>query len=244
MLDLRNNPGGLLRAAVEASALFLAEGKRVVSTRGRNQKEEIYDAHPPQGFPQGSYPIAILVNRYSASAAEILAAALQDHARAIIIGERSYGKGSVQNVIPMENGVSALKLTTASYWRPSNKNIHRFPDSKEEEDWGVRPTDGFEVKLKDEERLNYFRWRAKRDIVRRPGEPLPKPVAEEDAVPADFRDRVLDKAVEHLREQIKKGVQQGAVPPAAPVPAAQRILPPVDVPAYHRGIVDLVSTHG
>ena len=66
---------------------------------------------------------------------------LQDHGRAVIIGERSYGKGSVQNIIMMEHDTSALKLTTASYWRPSGKNIHRFPDSKETDEWGVRPND-------------------------------------------------------------------------------------------------------
>jgi len=80
----------------------------------------------------------------NASASEIVAAALQDHKRAVIIGERSYGKGSVQNVIRMENGASALKLTTASYWRPSGKNIHRFPDSKDGDEWGVKPDAGFE----------------------------------------------------------------------------------------------------
>ena len=76
----------------------------------------------------------------------------------IIVGERSYGKGSVQNVIEMKEGdeTAALKLTTASYWRPSGKNIHRFPDTKESDEWGVKPNDGFEVKLTDEERLDYL----------------------------------------------------------------------------------------
>ncbi len=133
VLDLRNNPGGLLRAAVEVSSMFLPEGKTVVTTKGRNMAtEEAYKAHQrnPNMRPGTCYPITILLNRYSASASEIVAAALQDHARAVIIGERSYGKGSVQNVIAMESGSSALKLTTASYWRPSERNIHRFPDSK------------------------------------------------------------------------------------------------------------------
>ena len=90
--------------------------------------------------------MAVLVNQYSASASEIVAAALQDHNRAVVIGERSYGKGSVQNVILMENDTSALKLTTASYWRPSGKNIHRFPDSKDTDEWGVKPNDfGFKL---------------------------------------------------------------------------------------------------
>ena len=88
----------------------------------------------------------MIVNHYSASASEIVAACLQDHHRAVIVGERSWGKGSVQNVIELEKGTSALKLTTASYHRPSGKNIHRFPGTTESE-WGVMPDPGYEVKF-------------------------------------------------------------------------------------------------
>jgi carboxyl-terminal processing protease len=144
VLDLRNNPGGLLKQAREVSDLFLTEG-RIVSTKGRNHKEEVYEAKSEGTLllPAEQHPMAVLVNKYSASASEIVAAALQDHNRAIIVGERTYGKGSVQNIIEMHEGGerSALKLTTASYWRPSGKNIHRFPDSKDSDDWGVRPND-------------------------------------------------------------------------------------------------------
>ena len=86
--------------------------------------------------------MVVLVNHYSASASEIVSACLQDHKRAVVIGERTWGKGSVQNVIELEGGKSALKLTTASYQRPSGKNIHRFPDAKETDEWGVMPDDG------------------------------------------------------------------------------------------------------
>src|SRR5439155_15520551 len=149
ILDLRTNPGGLLTSAVEVSSLFLPEGKRVVSTKGRDGKSETRDAKRPPGAPPPlvDVPIAILLNKYSASASEIVAAALQDHLRAVIVGERSYGKGSVQNIIPLEGGKTALKLTTASYWRPSEKNIHRFRNSKEKDDWGVKPNPGYEVEL-------------------------------------------------------------------------------------------------
>src|SRR5262245_44408776 len=219
ILDLRTNPGGLLKAAVEASSIFLEEGKNVVTTKGRgNDNREVFNVRRSGVVPQANpYPIAVLLNRYSASAAEIVAAALQDHLRAVIIGERSYGKGSVQNVIAMEGGATALKLTTASYWRPSGKNIHRFPDAKEEEEWGVKPNKGFEVKLSDEERVNYFRWRYNRDIVRRNGEG-PKPKDEEKL--KDFRDRVLDKAVEYVRGELKK--QHGAQAPQSPPAVAVR----------------------
>jgi carboxyl-terminal processing protease len=233
VLDLRTNPGGLLKSAVDVSSMFLESGKEVVVTKGRHKDDkEVHTARRISGVKQtASYPIAILLNRFSASASEIVAAALQDYGRAVIIGERSFGKGSVQNVIAMEGGSTALKLTTASYHRPSGKNIHRFPDSKEEEDWGVKPNDGMEVKLTDEERIDYFKWRRQRDIVRRPGEAAPKEPKDNgkdngngaDKQPKkDFRDRVLDKAVEYLRGEIAKGNGQAALPaPAEPI-AQQR----------------------
>jgi carboxyl-terminal processing protease len=218
VLDLRGNPGGLLKAAVEISNLFLSEG-RIVATRGRNEKEEAYDADASKSLlsPE-ECAVAILVNRYSASASEILSAALQDHNRAVIVGERTYGKGSVQNVLPMENNTSALKLTTASYWRPSGKNIHRFPDKKEFEaaqidpdEWGVKPNDGFEVVLKDEERIGYAVYRRDRDVVQ--GKGADPKTSDKEKKP--FEDRVLQKALEHLREQVKKvGKVKGPGPAA------------------------------
>ncbi|MEK6234818.1 MAG: S41 family peptidase, partial [Planctomycetales bacterium] len=122
IVDLRFNPGGLLDVAIKMCDLFVSEGK-IVSTKGRNTKERKWEASKTGTFE--GFPVAILVNRFSASASEIFAACLQDHNRAIVIGERTWGKGSVQNVIDLEEGKSALKLTTASYWRPSGKNIHR-----------------------------------------------------------------------------------------------------------------------
>jgi carboxyl-terminal processing protease len=205
IVDLRYNPGGLLRAAVDVSSLFLPDGKSVVTTKGRGGNvEEAFNARLKANIKPGTYyPMAVLLNRYSASASEIVAAALQDHARAVIIGERSYGKGSVQNLIEMEDGQTALKITTASYWRPSGRNIHRFPDSKEEDDWGVKPDKGYEVKLTDEERVDYFKWRRDRDIIRRPGD-NGKPAANGDKAPKDFRDKVLDKAIEYIQAELKK----------------------------------------
>ena len=147
VLDLRNNPGGLLRAGrrdqrpvPDRGPHRQHQGPQPARTRSTTPSRKARCCRRPR-----TIPIAILVNRYSASASEIVAAALQDHDRAVIIGERSYGKGSVQNIIEMENDTSALKLTTASYWRPSGKNIHRFPDSKESDEWGVKPDPGFEV---------------------------------------------------------------------------------------------------
>jgi carboxyl-terminal processing protease len=279
ILDLRLNPGGLLKAAVEVANLFLSEG-RIVSTRSRTGQEEAYDADERRAVlvPATQYPVAVLINRFSASASEIVAAALQDHQRAVIIGERSFGKGSVQNVIRMENGSSALKLTTASYWRPSGRNIHRFPDAKETDDWGVQPTDGgyrltsaslaalradgvpdevlarlqpalgqripgertyldelgkllgpedlekykaplsahadhgFEVVMKDDERVEFIIYRRDRDVIHgKAGTPTPRPRPTGDKDKKPYEDRVLQKALGYLREQLRNSG-------AAPVP--------------------------
>ncbi|HEX4129626.1 MAG TPA: S41 family peptidase [Pirellulales bacterium] len=162
IIDLRFNPGGLLKSATDIADLFVAEGL-IVKTVGRNTSPREVHAHKA-GTYEG-YPIAILVNRYSASASEIVSACLQDHHRAVVIGERTWGKGSVQNVIDLEDGKSALKLTTASYWRPSGKNIHRFPDAKEADEWGVSPDKGYEMKLTDNETSDLVRYRRDRDVL-------------------------------------------------------------------------------
>jgi carboxyl-terminal processing protease len=210
IIDLRNNPGGLLRGAVEISNMFLSEG-RIVSTRGRNHRDEVYDSAPGKAILAADFPVVLLINRFSASASEIVAAALQDHGRAKVVGERTYGKGSVQNIIEMENHSSALKLTTASYWRPSGKNIHRFPESKDSDDWGVRPSEGFEVKLTDEERLEYMLNRTERDVLPgKNGNLPPKPKSDKDKGKKSFEDRVLIKALEYLRGELKKA--QAPVP--------------------------------
>jgi carboxyl-terminal processing protease len=163
ILDLRFNPGGLLNQAIEISNLFISQGV-IVSTVGRSSPARTWEAHK-QGAYEG-FPMVILVNRYSASASEIVSACLQDHKRAVIVGERTWGKGSVQNVIEMENGQSLLKLTTSAYKRPSGKNIHRFPNSREADEWGVRPDPGYELRLTDEDLYALIRDRRDRDIIR------------------------------------------------------------------------------
>jgi carboxyl-terminal processing protease len=211
VLDLRHNPGGLLKAAVEISDLFLTNGV-IVSTRGRDQEQEIYKAKESGTLllPAEKFPIAVLINKYSASASEIVAAALQDHGRAVVVGERSFGKGSVQNVIEMKEGneKSALKLTTASYWRPNGKNIHRFPDAKESDEWGVKPNPGYEVPLTLEDEIAYMKYRIDRDVVqgKNGAKPAAKPKSEKEAEKdkKPFEDKVLQKALEYLRGEIKK----------------------------------------
>ncbi len=163
ILDLRFNPGGLLRSAIEVSDLFVAEGE-VVKTSGRSGPKRTWEANKEGTFKD--FPMVVLVNRYSASASEIVAACLQDHDRAVIMGERTWGKGSVQNVIPLEHDLSALKLTTASYLRPSGKNIHRFPEDDEDDEWGVTPDEGYELKLTDGQMLALVRERRNRELLR------------------------------------------------------------------------------
>lgn len=120
LLDLRDNPGGLVSAAALIADEFLDQGV-IVSTRSRDgRSEHVHRAHAP-GTRSG-FPIVLLVNRFSASASEIVAGALQDHGRAVVVGTRTFGKGSVQNVIELPDG-SAIKLTTALYYTPAGRSI-------------------------------------------------------------------------------------------------------------------------
>ena len=121
VVDLRNNPGGLLDQAISVSDAFLEKGE-IVSTRGRNA-EETQRFNARAGDLAKGKPIIVMVNGGSASASEIVAGALQDHKRATVIGTRSFGKGSVQTIIPLGSGNGALRLTTARYYTPSGKSI-------------------------------------------------------------------------------------------------------------------------
>lgn len=161
ILDLRDDPGGLLSAAVEVADLFLDKGE-IVSTKGRNTVPKTYVAQKESGFED--LPLVVLINQNSASASEIVSAALQDHKRAAIVGQRSYGKGSVQNILELEDGNSVLKLTVASYYRPSGENIHRFRNSKSTDKWGVSPNPGMEIKLTPSEYAKWFIGRRERDL--------------------------------------------------------------------------------
>ncbi len=120
ILDLRNNPGGLLSQAIEVSDLFLEEGL-IVSTKGRDPSQNMEVAAQKDG-KERTYPIVILVNGGSASAAEIVAGALQDNKRALVLGTKTFGKGSVQTILPLSDG-SGLRLTTARYYTPSGRSI-------------------------------------------------------------------------------------------------------------------------
>lgn len=198
ILDLRFNPGGLLSTGIEVCDLFVDEGK-IVSTAGRNAPERIWKAKKEGTFSE--VPMVVLVNHYSASASEIVAACLQDHNRAIVVGERSWGKGSVQNIVELEQGKSALKLTTAGYLRPSGKNIHRQEGAKESEEWGVSPNEGFDVKTSKDDDTRWLEDRRQRDVIK-VAKPRPPMAQEEPTEP--FVDLPLKRAQEYLVDKAAK----------------------------------------
>jgi carboxyl-terminal processing protease len=122
VLDLRNDPGGLLTAAVEVTEKFLEDGKLIVYTEGRVRNQSMrFTAHAKKAHLD--FPIVVLVNQGSASASEIVAGALQDWGRGIVLGTTTFGKGSVQTIIPLSDG-SGLRLTTAKYFTPKGRSIH------------------------------------------------------------------------------------------------------------------------
>lgn len=190
ILDLRFNPGGLLDSSIKISDLFIDDGL-IVTIRHRDGKETSY-----VGRSDGSYtafPMVCLINGGSASASEIVSACLQDHGRAIIIGSRSFGKGSVQTIHGFDNR-SILKLTTATFWRPSGRNLNRTSTKgRDEDEWGVTPDKGYETKLSKKEENDLFDHLRDAEIIRA-GPPETK---------TEFRDRQLDQALEYLRNQIR-----------------------------------------
>jgi len=189
ILDLRSNPGGLLDVAIEICDMFLKEGN-IVSVKGRNVADQVWDASEAKTFPD--FPIAILVNRYSASASEVVSAALQDNERAVVVGERTWGKGSVQNIIRLEDGDSQLKLTMASYHRPSGVNIHRTKGASDDDDWGVKPSEGFKHRFDGTQFREWHQSQRQKQSFRDDS-------SESAENGEGFKDTQLDAAVEYLR---------------------------------------------
>jgi len=218
ILDLRFDPGGILKTAIDMTDLFIDEGV-IVKTKGR--ATPYWEATATKEGTLPFFPMVVLVNQYSASAAEIVSGALQDHHRAILVGERTFGKGSVQNVIPLKGEDAALKLTTSKYYLPSGRCIHREPDMTEEDEWGVVPD--VVVPMKPEEYVALIRARQEGEIIHNGpkgakgeeeppappggGAPSPKPeggAARPEAAPGEkpaepFVDRQLERALDILR---------------------------------------------
>jgi len=206
ILDLRFNPGGLLSSAVDVGDRFLSEGV-IVETRGRWQRSEKHVAKAEGTYPD--FPMVVLVNRVTASAAEIVAGALGDHQRALVIGERTLGKGSVQNVIELEDHESAVKLTTAYYYLPNGELIHRTQAAEKSGKWGVEPL--VEIRLTDEETMEILDSRRESSVLRTGGNASSPALSDDTA--ADRPSPVIDR---HLRQgliQLRVRLQQQA--PAA-----------------------------
>ncbi len=200
VLDLRGNPGGALDAACAICAMFIDDGK-VVSIRARDQPEDSLRASQFRPLlkipPVTTVPMAVLVNGDSASASEIVSACLQDYDRAVVVGERSYGKGSVQTVRPFNPTEAKVKLTFARYFPPLGRNIDRFSTpGKPEDEWGVTPNKGYEVKFSREEKTDFREMMRDREIIARKD-------AKDPPKKKEFKDTQLDKAVEYVKEQIK-----------------------------------------
>ena len=224
VIDLRDNPGGLLSQAIEVVDTFLTEGT-IVTTKDRRGGEKTYKAHESgtMFMPAAQKPIAVLVNGNSASASEIVAAALQDNHRAAIVGERSYGKGSVQSLFRLApDQKSAVKLTTQTWWRPSGKNMDRLGAPKDHpNEWGVTPDPGLEAPTTDIVRLRYeFEMEKLKFVAGRPDLVGPNPPKSSLQVPKKdgkalwdesqpFEDRQLNRALDHLKLKLS-GV--GALP--------------------------------
>ncbi len=200
VLDLRDNPGGSLDAAVAICQMLLPADKLIVKTQGREHTV----LHRYASTTDGKYmdvPLAILLDQNSASAAEIVAACLQDHGRAIVAGQRSYGKGTVQQLLPLETGKSLLKLTWASFWRPSGANIHRAAGAPEEAKWGVSPDKGYESKFSTEDYKTFQAYREQRDGFGSIGEENATDPAMAAKI-ADFVDKPLQLAVSYLQGKL------------------------------------------
>lgn len=153
ILDLRTNPGGLLRSAVEIASDFLEPGQLIVYTQGKTPREEY---HAEKGKQHKRYPLVVLVNGGSASASEIVAGAIKDHGRGLVMGEKTFGKASVQQVFPLNSG-AAVKLTVAHYYSPNGVDIHKIgvvPDI--EDPWFSRSEIQMLRKLQNHEKIKTF----------------------------------------------------------------------------------------
>ena len=203
VLDLRFNPGGVLQGAGAICAMFIDDGK-VVTVRPREGvgPEDVLRASMfrrftgPEKFTD--FPMAVLVNGQSASASEIVSACLQDYNRAVVVGERSYGKGSVQTVESFRATDGEIKMTTARYFPPLDRNIDKLSTpGKPEDEWGVKPSKGYEVKLSREDARDLAeKFRDHELIPRKDGKGEKKDKKE-------FKDVQLDKAADYIRDQLK-----------------------------------------
>jgi carboxyl-terminal processing protease len=204
ILDLRFNPGGELEQAERIINMLVPKGRTILTTRGRARPEH-RDVSDGQGLLP-NFPMIVMVNEHSASAAEIVSGSLMDNGRAVVLGQRSYGKGSVQEVIPLDEEGGELKLTVAYYYLPSGRLVHRRKDAT---DWGVQPQITVPMDVAAEERV--LQQQDEAEVFRRP---LPKTVTRPTATAASTQpsdDAQLQAAVNTMLGVLVFGTE----PPAA-----------------------------
>jgi len=223
VFDLRGNPGGGLDEAINIADFFLEDGV-IVSTRGRAFPEDIVRATSSGTLPE--FPIAVLIDGQSASASEIVSGALQENDRAVTVGVRSFGKGSVQSLRPLgRDGRAQFKFTTQRYYLPSGRSIQRTDGSAT---WGVDPSPGFYVPMTIEEQVEAFRIRQEQDIIRAEGV-RDESLDEWDNVDwalETLNDKQLTAAVTAVQKRIDTGewVPTGQEPPEGEDLAAEQLV--------------------
>ncbi|MEX1017531.1 MAG: S41 family peptidase [Phycisphaeraceae bacterium] len=201
ILDMRYNPGGLLESAVQVSDMFLPEGQTVASVEGRTVPRQVYRARTEPLLDE-DLPIVVLVSEGSASAAEIVSGALQDNERALVVGTRTFGKGSVQQVRMLEGGQGALKMTNAYYYLPDGRLIHRRDDA---DVWGVDPNDGSYVPMTPEQTREMLRVRRESDrVLHDNGDEAPADVTPE-VIEEQLKDPQLAAALRAVLGKLETG---------------------------------------
>jgi len=208
IIDLRGNAGGQLAAAVEVCDIFLDDGV-IVSTRGRRLSGTAGDGEAAtasdvrratRGAVLPDLPMAILVDGLTAHVAEVVAACLQDQRRAIVVGSRTFGQGTVQSTMPLSDGSGVIRLTTAEYIRPSGASIHRHGNAGHDDAaWGVSPDPGGEIAPTARQFEAWQDWRRHRDRVPAKGEESPLEEPQSHAVLPRRGDPVLAKAIDAVR---------------------------------------------
>jgi carboxyl-terminal processing protease len=182
IIDLRNNPGGLLPAATDVCDKFLSQGT-IVSTRAdREQPGQMpSEAKASASADDVKLPLVVLVNQYSASASEIVSGALQDQHRALVVGDRTFGKGSVQMLFPIPGRAAALKLTTSHYYLPSGRCLHKDDDSVV---WGVDPD--LKVEMTNDQMRAAMEARQEKEVLHHVGDrPTTGPSEKKDLLAVD-----------------------------------------------------------
>jgi carboxyl-terminal processing protease len=219
ILDLRFNPGGTMQDAEEIADLFLREGT-IVSTRGRAHQDRITRAKAEGTLPE--FPLVVIVNSASASASEIVAGALAENSRAVVVGTRTFGKGSVQTVHSLPANRGQLKITEQRYYLPSGRMLHRSDDSVV---WGVDPSDGYYVPLTDEETVEMMRLRRERDIIgARAVNGQDSPGGRQWSDPAWIEERLKDRQLAAALRAVQGRIDGGGwMPTGQPLPAGESL---------------------